>query len=208
LNNTIYTFYLAPVVLGDTSNTLSFDNMSLIHNTDYGELAMSTDWGKTYKSLNWYKITSSQNFVSNNPQGSQWKNEVRDMRQYVGDTVMYRFSLVSGVALTDRGWFIDNIRLDTRFDVKENIINASNLVISPNPVDNIAHIQLTINEPNNVSYQLFNTLGESVLSANFGYISNPYYNFDIETSILTPGMYYLKMQIGSAAVAKPIIITK
>ena len=208
LNNTTYTFYLAPVVIGDTSNTFSFDNMSLIHKTDHGELAMSTDFGKTYKVLNWYDISSSENFVSKNPEASQWKNEVRDMRSYVGDTVIYRFSLVSGTALTDRGWFIDNIKLDTRFDVKNNNIDPSNLIISPNPVDNIAHIQLTINQPNAVSYQLFNTLGESVLNGNFGYVSNPYYNFDIETSALASGLYYLKLQIGSSAIAKPLIITK
>ena len=208
LNNTTYTFYLAPIVLGDTSNTFSFDNMSLIHKTDYGELAMSTDFGKTFKTLNWYDIASSENFVSKNPEASQWKNEVRDMRSYLGDTVIYRFSLVSGTALTDRGWFIDNLKLDTRFDVKENIINPSSLIISPNPVDNIAHIQITINQPNAVSYQLFNTLGKLVLNSDFGYINTPFYNFDIETSSLPSGMYYLKLQIGSSAIAKPLIITK
>ena len=208
-NNTNYTMYLAPVILGDTSNTLSFDNMSLIHRTDHGELAMSTDWGKTYKSLNWYTINSSDNFISGDPQNSQWKNEVRDMRPYVGDTVMFRFMLVSGSALVDRGWFVDNIKLDTRYDVKEdNTFDPLSVNISPNPVESIAHIKLTVNQPGNISYQLFNSIGESVISSDLGYTNNPFYNFNIETSNLMSGMYFLRIIVGSSTVTKPILISK
>lgn len=208
-NNTTYTMYLAPVVLGDTSNTLSFDNMSLIHRTDYGELAMSTDWGNTWRSLNWYTISSSENFVPGDPQSSQWKNEVKDMRPYVGDTVLYRFSLVSGTGFTDRGWFIDNIRLDTRFDIYEaGHISSNSVNIAPNPVENIAHISMTILQPGNVSYRLFNSLGKLEIKADLGYTSNPFYSFDVETSNLASGMYFLQIQVGSSTITKPIIITK
>ncbi|HOV91907.1 MAG TPA: T9SS type A sorting domain-containing protein [Candidatus Kapabacteria bacterium] len=208
-NNMTYTMYLAPVILGDTSNTFSFDNMSLIHKTDYGELAMSTDWGKTYKSLNWYTLASSENFKSKDPQGSQWKNEVKDMRPYRGDTVLYRFSLVSGTGLTDRGWFVDNIRLDTRFDVYENNkLDPSVINITPNPVQNVAHIKLTINQPGIVSYHIYDILGKSILNNNIGYRDNPFYDFDIETTALPSGLYLLQVQIGSASVTRPIIITK
>lgn len=87
-------------------------------------------------------------------------------------------------------------------------INENNLLsdylVYPNPATNKINISLSNNRSENVSAQIFNTVGQLVKSENLGNSTSVQTTIDV--SDLAKGVYYVKTTVGGKAELKKVIV--
>ena len=77
--------------------------------------------------------------------------------------------------------------------------------IFPVPADNEIIINFYLKYEKNLSIDLFNTIGQSVLSINLNKISNDF-TYKINTLDITEGFYVMKLNLNNKLFSKKIII--
>ena len=204
--NTNYTMILPPVIITAENQSLLFDQICLVHNTDVAEVSVSNDWGNTFKGISWYNVTTSTNFVRNDLENSKWLSTAADLRPFIGDTVMIKFTLYSGSALTDLGWYVDNINMDNSVSVKTNAIEANSIVIYPNPAINNAEISMKLNTNAPVNIQIFDMLGKEIRTFDQINFENTAFSFNMDLISIPAGMYIVKVNSNNENYIKTLII--
>ncbi len=207
-NNTNYDLILPPLAVTEASQSILFDHICLVHQTDVAQLSISKDFGKTWKGVRWYDLNSSPNFIRGDLANSKWTQTAADLRPYIGDTILIRFELISGGALTDIGWFLDNITTSNVVSVENNDINQTEINIYPNPVTNILNISTRKISENNYSIRLYDLLGNLVSDFGIFPFNSVTNELNFEVSNIPSGSYVLKIESTNNSIIKPIIISK
>jgi hypothetical protein len=78
----------------------------------------------------------------------------------------------------------------------------------PNPTTGDATIQFDLYQEQNVSVELFNTLGQKVYFQNEGVISTGHYIRIIPAKGLSSGVYFVKLTTDNAVIIKKLVIQK
>ncbi len=206
LTNANYTMILPPVIITAENQSLLFDQICLVHNTDVAEVSVSNDWGNTFKGISWYNIATSSNFIRNDLENSKWLSTAADLRSFIGDTVVIKFSLYSGSALTDLGWYVDNINMDNSVNVKSNSIEANSIAIYPNPAINNAEISMKLNTNTPVNIQIFDMLGNEIRTFDQINFENAAFAFNMDLTNIPTGMYIVKVNSNNECYIKTLII--
>lgn len=207
--NKNYELYFPPMVVTTDNQSLLFDHICLVHNTDIAQVSATKDWGNYYKGLRWYDINSSSDFIRGDLANSKWQSTAVDLRPFIGDTIMLRFSLFSGPALTDEGWFIDNVHFDNSVDVPENNIAIQNSIsIYPNPTSEYAFVEFTLNKEALVSVELLDLFGNRLLINDLGKVSQSAGNVKIDLNSIPSGTYYIRLNIANQKIIKAISVIK
>jgi hypothetical protein len=213
-------FILAPLVLSSGKSTISFDHIALIDTVvrqdingnpayDYGEIAYSLDFGATWKLLKWVNASTSENFILNNLEASQWQNLAFNLSEFNGDTVLFKFTLGSNNFRQTDGWYLDNILIDGRpSSVNYDLYESSIISVNPNPVQNIAKVSLRTAVDADLRIELFDVLGNKIISDNLGFITQGNYTFDYNMNELSNGMYYYRISIGNYTRTIPVSLTR
>jgi hypothetical protein len=213
-------FMLPPVVLSSGKSTISFDHIALIDSVvrtdvngiqrfDYGEIAYSNDFGLTWKMLKWVNVNSSPEFVLNNLDASKWQNLAFNLNQITGDTVLFKFTLGSNDFRNTDGWYIDNINLDGRpTSVDYNLYEMTMVSVNPNPVKNFAVLSMKTAVDAEIRIELFDVLGNKIISENLGQKSAGDYSFEYNLSNLANGMYFYRINIGNFTKTLSVSVTK
>ena len=136
----ISSFYLLPpVILTSGKASFGFEHIALIDPSltsgvaDVADVAYSSDFGKTWKVFKWISSLSSPDFILGDLPNSKWQKLALNLSQQLGDTVMFRFLLSTNGYKEDKGWFIDNIKMDdSPTNIEENIIEATKVYAYPN----------------------------------------------------------------------------
>ena len=220
-NNRFDYVIIAPVVVPQTGNTLSFDHICLLDtatsyvngvpNYDYGEISVSNDFGLNFKNIKWVNARTSDEFILGDLANSKWQNLAYSLSEYAGDTIMIRFAIGSNTVRNADGWFIDNLTLDNRPAGIEDYTLFSGLMVdvTPNPATDFMNITVGLPLASDVILELFDQLGQKV-----GDIDNNYYNagiinvnYNLNNSIAN-GIYYIKLTANGISKTKPVIIRK
>ena len=80
--------------------------------------------------------------------------------------------------------------------------------IYPNPAQNIVNLSYLVNNPANVSWQVFDITGRVVSQQNKGMTSFGVKNDFLNTEALNNGIYFIKLNIGDRAYTQKLIISK
>ena len=79
--------------------------------------------------------------------------------------------------------------------------------VYPNPAQDQVNINLNMEQSENVDVVIFNTLGQIVVSENYGSL-NGVNTLNIKLDNLTSGIYFVKIAVGDKVYTKPLQITK
>lgn len=206
--NASYDLILPPLVVSESSQSVIFDHICLVHTTDVAQLSISKDFGKTWKGTRWYDVSSSPNFIRGDLANSKWVQTAADLRPYIGDTILIRFELISGPALTDIGWFLDNIVTNNVVSVNYEQESSLEINIYPNPVINNLNLTLNVNHSGLYSIGLYDLLGNLIQSFGMYNINSNKTDFDFDVSNLPSGSYIIKIESSGNSLVKPLIISR
>jgi hypothetical protein len=87
-----------------------------------------------------------------------------------------------------------------------NLEAGANVIVFPNPMTDAATVGIQLFERNNVSMQVVNALGQTVLTNSLGQLDSGEQTFALNTSSLKPGLYFLNVYVGEHLITKKISI--
>lgn len=93
----------------------------------------------------------------------------------------------------------------TGIDQVSNLAGA-NVIVFPNPMTDAATVGIQLSESKNVNIQVVNTLGQTVINNSLGRLDSGEQTFDLNTSSLKPGLYFLNVYVGEHLITKKISI--
>ncbi|GAB5399851.1 MAG: hypothetical protein Aureis2KO_14360 [Aureisphaera sp.] len=163
-------------------------------NEDYVQFEVSTDNG-----ANWIPqcglFTDSGVPGGVQPQGEpiydglqdDWVLEQIDLSEYIGESILVRFQLVSGPSDNRDGFYFDDLTINI---VNDDILDTSDIAqtafgIYPNPVEDILSITTSLQ---NYKVEIFNLQGQ-LISKDLGNSGSQ----EIDYSDLASGVYLLKL---------------
>ncbi|OGU57530.1 MAG: hypothetical protein A2X64_04695 [Ignavibacteria bacterium GWF2_33_9] len=206
---TDYYLYFSPMVVTEANQSFIFQHICLVHSTDVAAVYISRDFGKTFIGSRWFDYNSSDNFLKGDVLGSTYERAAADLRPYIGDTVIIRMSVFSGLALTDYGWFIDDITTDNSVAVKNDpMISEASLIISPNPASVNATVDFTIQKPTVITMELVDMLGNRIQSMNLGLVSDYNNHYILNLNTVPSGTYYLRLISENNQIVRPLSIVR
>lgn len=125
--------------------------------------------------------------------------------------VLVDLQLLAWVSETDRNVIAVckvPITITTSTTIFESTELLNNLSVYPNPVNNVATVNFHLNEANNVSIHVMNTLGQTVLKNNLGLLNTGNQNYPLDVSTLSEGMYIVTIFAGNNSACKKISVIK
>lgn len=162
-------------------------------NFDYAQLEISTDNGANWEpQCTNLTSTGSSNQAEGEPLYSgeltTWTFEEINLNQYLGQSIIARFRLVTDTSFTFDGFYFDDLQI--------NVLNPSNLSVDnntfekiftlyPNPVKNTLSIQSLEDQ---YSFTIYTILGQEIIQQ-----SNQTKNTNIDLSHLETGIYFITL---------------
>ncbi len=92
--------------------------------------------------------------------------------------------------------FVSNKPVDISRDVK----------VSPNPADDYANVQVTLNAAGKVDVKVYDVMGKLVATNNYGVQPVGIHVYKVNTSSLPSGIYLFSVQAGSSQTTKKVIV--
>lgn len=174
------------------------------NNWDTLEVLISRDCGATYTSL--YKKWGST-LVTNRtevtipytPSSNEWRKDSIDLTSYInqGDLIM-AFRNTTGF---ENNIYIDDVRLRT-ISINPNL-KAKGFMVTPNPANSFIEVQFFPNPVDLESIQVFNSLGQPILTQLTGSTGLNYYRYDI--SGWAAGMYIVQARFRNRIETRRIV---
>nr|WP_321233199.1 M14 family zinc carboxypeptidase [uncultured Psychroserpens sp.] len=192
---------------GALSANLSFyAKWDIENNFDYVQVEISANNGSTWvpQCGNFTNTgVPNQNGANNEPlyDGTQndWVLETIDLSDYLNQTILIRFRLVSDGFVTEDGFFFDDLQVNVLQDnLSVENLNRDDFDIYPNPVENNLHIETQID---NYSISVHTILGQVLFSS-----KNNSGNRSLDYSSYAKGIYL--MTIDSSEGSKTFKILK
>jgi hypothetical protein len=90
----------------------------------------------------------------------------------------------------------------------EEINSFGSLSVYPNPVSDFSNINLNLNSSVNVSYKVYNLLGDVVYSEDAGILASGNHSLGFNVKNLTSGMYFISLQIGDKKITRKITVNR
>ncbi len=140
--------------------------------------------------------------------GNFWHQEVIDLTPYVDHSIKIRFHFASDEAVTEPGWYIDDVEIELhqQTEVAENHL-AGQLPITfelgqnfPNPFNPETKMQYSLAQAGEVRLEVFNLLGEKVATLvnekqNAGFHSILWQGKDDRNNNVSSGVYFYRLII-------------
>lgn len=209
----------APVVIQSGKSTFSFEHIALIDSAfqtiddvfwyDVGAVSWTNDFGKTWNYYHFWNAASSPNFILNDLANSQWERVAKDMSQYIGDTIIFRFTMISNNFREADGWYIDNIELnDSPAGVENDIITQSRIFTFPNPVSDNSQLQIDLTRSANINVSLYNSLGIKIMDLTDEFATQGRKIMKYDLSSINSGLYFYRINMDGITKTIPISIVK
>jgi len=90
----------------------------------------------------------------------------------------------------------------------EKLLTEQQVNIYPNPAQNTANISFTVSKNARVKFEIFNILGSQIAEITDKYFNAGIHMIVYDTSKLTDGIYFCKLQVGDKLISKRIIINR
>ena len=183
---------------GAESGSLTFTHAHAQRTNENDELEVlaSIDCGATWTVV-YSKVgsnLSTANPISASrfyPQINQWVDNTVDLTAYAGESevlIAFRGNSQGGNAL-----YVDDINVETIFVGTENVVALENVKLFPNPTTTGKglNVEITLDETENMDIRVMNSLGQVVEVLNTATLNAGQHNFNVNTTNLTPGIYFV-----------------
>lgn len=196
-------FTVEPVDLASASvASLQFNVAHARYSTAYTdalEVLVSSDCGATWTSV-WSKSGSTLATANNTtsaftPTTSQWRAECVDLTQFAGQSkVFVMFRATNGYG---NNIYVDDINVVTTICPTgiNDVADATNLNVYPNPANSSVNMSFELMNREEVTVNVYNTLGEIVYSENKGEMTGKQL-VTINTENFANGMYMVELIAG------------
>jgi hypothetical protein len=208
-----------PVVIQAGKSTFSFEHIALIDTAtqtregqlwyDVGAVSWTKDFGKTWNYYHFWNAGSSPNFILKDLANSQWEKVAKDMSQFIGDTIIFRFSMITNGFREAEGWYIDNVELnDSPSGVDSDIITQSRIFTFPNPVSDNSQLQIDLTRSANINVSLYNSLGIKVMDLSDEFVMQGRKVMKFDLSTINSGLYFYRINMDGITKTIPISIVR
>lgn len=207
-NATSYTIF-APVTIAADKKTLSFQHIAIIEAGDNGIVSVSEDL-KTWKDIAYFDKTRSTDWTDD-VTTSQWYSEHRTLADYEGKTIYLKFTITSNYFKNNDGWYIDDLQIDDNINSVNELANIDNnlkVELYPNPVSQNLSLNLTMANPMELTADIYDILGNKVMSLINGIYDAGSLKNDFNVSELSVGAYYIKFNSNGAVKTQNLLINR
>lgn len=83
---------------------------------------------------------------------------------------------------------------------------VKDVVVSPNPANDFANVQILLNSAQKVVLNVYDVMGKLVMNTNFGEQTTGYHTYKVNTSSLPAGIYVFTIQAGASQSTKKVIV--
>lgn len=181
-------------------------------NYDYVQFEVSTDNGNTWEpQCGNYTNTGTNNQDQGNPlyDGTQtsWVKEEVNLSDYLGETVLCRFQIVSDTYVTEDGFYFDEFEMSV-INASSQSVDENDFELSgyPNPATDLFTITYRINRTSKANLIITNSVGEIVRVERVSEVSN---RLDLDLSSFASGIYHYQIRSGEvASPVKKLVISK
>ncbi len=169
---------------------------------------VSTDCGVTWSQRKIIKGTSLKTGADNTatdyvPTAGEWKTTEVSLTSFKTDGVRIRFNWVNGGG---NNVYLDNINIgEINVGVSELSLSGYNFGLFPNPADQSTQVTFELDKAANTSVALFDLLGKKVRTLHEGNLYEGDHSINIEKENLTPGIYFVKLQVDNQEFTKKLI---
>jgi PKD repeat protein len=171
---------------------------------------VSTNCGQSWQP----RLTKSGTTLSTAPQTSngfspttpgQWRKEIVNLSAFASQKhLLVRFELTSSGG---NNLYIDDINIGSAVGIEE-FLDETELVISPNPANDMVKISLPLLKSARVSINILDVLGRGVVNVQHSELQAGQNSFEANLSNLTNGIYFIKLNLNNYSLSKKLIISK
>ncbi len=198
-------FYVEPVDMSTlTTASLQFKVAHRIYSAAYTErleVLVSSDCGATWTNV--YNKSGSQlasvagaSTSAFTPTANQWRSECIDLSSFAGQSkVFVKFKCTNDYG--NNVW-VDDINISNAScvtSVEENTV-ANNLNLFPNPSNTTANLTFDLNDKQEVTVNVYNSIGAVVYTENKGTLAAGKQNIVLNTEAYANGMYLVEIVAG------------
>ena len=101
-------------------------------------------------------------------------------------------------------FFLDDINFSTTTGVNE-LTQSIGLMVSPNPTNHTFTIKFTLSDPSNVSYQISDILGKTLMKSPVQKLEVAEHSIDVNIAHLPEGIYFLQLELNGQKMVRKII---
>ena len=200
---------------GSTSATMTFNIAHAQYSPNYIDelqVLVSTDCGTTWHvaydksdpNLATLQYDSTAEYTA--PTASQWRTDSVNLNPYIGQgEVFVNFHGITGYG---NDLFIDDVNITKVVGINEVSTPVNFMNVYPNPFISNTNVEFTIEKTENVSFELYNILGEKVLSIDNKTYDEGKHKININANNLNQGVYFLHTMIGNQKLIQKLTIIK
>jgi hypothetical protein len=118
---------------------------------------------------------------------------------------------IAGQAFNNERFVETYFHLTVTGAIGAGIEDAKNVEISglyPNPATNSTAVRFTLNANNDVTISINNILGQEVATMDLGKVAAAKYDYNVDLSTLTPGMYTVSVKAGKSVQTQKLMVTE
>jgi hypothetical protein len=204
---------LRPVIINASNPYVKFNEIAIVHQSDYVVVEASVDEGISWIALTeeydaakqpaWLSASNLGGVGTSSLYRERLLSLLKPGQIEDGDEVLLRFRLFSNETLTSWGWAIDDLYVQDRITSVETLF-GSLVSVYPNPFDDNVTIDMNSLSESDHTISLLTAQGEQ----HFSKIAKPVQGKIKETIVLpslSPGLYLLKISDGSNTVVRKIV---
>lgn len=181
-------------------------------NYDYVQFEVSTDGGSTWEpQCGNYTNTGTGDQDSGNPlyDGTQnsWVKEEINLSEYIGETVLFRFQIISDNYVEGDGFYFDDFEVSVINETSQSI-NESDLELNgyPNPASDMFTVTYSETISDNANLIIMNSVGEVIRIERLNSASG---RVDLNITEFPSGVYFYQIKDGErSSTMKKLVISK
>lgn len=118
---------------------------------------------------------------------------------------------IAGQAFTSERFVETYFKLTVTGNIGAGIEDAKNVEISglyPNPATSSTAVRFSLKNNSNVTISINNILGQEVATMDLGKVAAAKYDYNVDLSTLTPGMYTVSVKAGNSVQTQKLMVTE
>lgn len=180
--------------------TTDADKLRLLASTDCGRTWVQR-WVKSAANLNSVSGTQTSAFT---PTSSQWAQASVVVTNYANDTnVRFKFEFTSGGG---NNIYIEDINISGPAGMNDVDNGIQQFLVFPNPATEQATVSIVLADKQNINLQVVDITGRVVNSLASGMQQAGSHNYQLNTTSLTAGIYFIRLQSGGKTTTQKLIV--